>query len=108
MNVSGLSTTPGAAPQNDKLRKQAVEFEGVFLNTLLKEMFSSIKTDSASFGGGFGEETWRGMQSEQLANSIAESGGVGLADQLMDGLLQIQEASRTTNQVPVPVNGAYR
>jgi flagellar protein FlgJ len=107
MNVSGIQTT-SANGHTDQLRGQAVELEGVFLNTLLKEMFSSIKTDRASFGGGFGEETWRGMQSEQLANSIAESGGVGLADQLMDGLLQIQEASQTNSQVQVPVNGAYR
>ena len=70
MNVSGLSNT-AAAPHTDMLRAQATELEGVFINTLLKEMFSSIKTDSASFGGGFGEETWRGMQSEQLADSIA-------------------------------------
>ena len=107
MNVSGLSNTAAAA-HTDKLRAQATELEGVFINTLLKEMFSSIKTDSASFGGGFGEETWRGMQSEQLADSIAQSGGLGLADQIMDGLLQIQEASRNTSQVQVPVNGAYR
>ena len=106
MNVTGLSGTADTSPAG-RLRAQAVELEGVFLNTLLKEMFSSIKTDSASFGGGFGEETWRGMQSEQLADSIAQAGGLGLADQIMDGLLQIQGASNPT-VFQVPVNGAYR
>jgi len=108
MNVQGITSSLNGPSQTSKLRQQAVELEGVFINTLVKEMFSSIKTDSASFGGGFSEETWRGMQAEQLSNSIAQSGGVGLADQLMDGLLQIQEASSKTSQVPVPVNGAYR
>ena len=82
-----------SAPGYEKLRKQAVELEGVFLNTLMKEMFASIQTDESSFGGGFAEETWRGMQGEQFANAIAEQGGIGLADQLMGDLLRLQEAS---------------
>lgn len=96
MSFSALATTqhkPELSPQNAALRKQAQDLEGVFLNTLTKEMFSSIKTDGA-FGGGFGEQTWRGMQAEQLADSIAQSGGVGLADQITRNLLDIQEAAR--------------
>ena len=82
-----------SAPGYEKMHKQATELEGVFLNTLMKEMFSSIKTDEASFGGGFAEETWRGMQGEQFANALAQQGGIGLADQLMGDLLRLQEAS---------------
>ena len=99
MGFSALSTTarktaqPELSPQNAKLLNQAKSLEGVFLNTLTKEMFSSIKTDGA-FGGGFGEETWRGMQAEQLADSIAQSGGIGLADQITRSLLDVQEAAQ--------------
>jgi flagellar protein FlgJ len=81
------------SPGYQKVYKQAKDFEGVFLNTLMKEMFSSIKTDTKSFGGGFAEETWRGMQAEQFAGAMADSGGIGLADQLMPDLLRLQEAS---------------
>jgi flagellar protein FlgJ len=80
-----------AAPGYEHLRKQAVELEGVFLNTLMKEMFSSLDTSESSLGGGFAEETWRGMQAEQFASVLAEQGGIGLADQLMGDLLRIQE-----------------
>ena len=80
-------------PGYERLHKQAVELEGVFLNTLMKEMFSSIETSEDSFGGGFAEETWRGMQAEQFATALAEKGGVGLADQLMSDLLRLQEAN---------------
>ena len=80
--------TPGYA----RMHKQAKDLEGVFLNTLMKEMFSSIKTDDKNMGGGFAEETWRGMQAEQFANSMADDGGIGLADQLMPTLLKLQEA----------------
>jgi flagellar protein FlgJ len=74
-----------------KLRAQAEELEGTFLNTLMSEMFSSIDT-RGQFGGGFAEETWRSMQSEQFAGAMANAGGIGLADQLVSQLMQLQEA----------------
>ena len=82
-------STPGYA----RMHQQAKDLEGVFLNTLMKEMFSSIKTDDKNMGGGFAEETWRGMQAEQFANSLADEGGIGRADQLMPTLLKLQEAN---------------
>ncbi len=93
MSTIPLLKMDSSVPGYEKLHKQAVELEGVFLNTLMKEMFSSINTDEDSFGGGFAEETWRGMQSEQFASALAEKGGIGLADQLMSDLLRMQEAN---------------
>ena len=94
--ITGFSKPPAAPlPANiDKLRTQAQELEGVFLNTLMKQMFSGIETDKNSFGGGFAEETWRGMQSEQLSNQIAENGGLGIADSLLGDLIAMQEAAQ--------------
>jgi flagellar protein FlgJ len=88
----GQFTSPA---QMGHLRAQAQELEGVFLNTLMKEMFSSLHTDQASMGGGFGEDTWRGMQAEQMANAVSEAGGIGLADSIMGDLLKIQEGSQS-------------
>ncbi len=79
-----------------KLMHQAKDLEGVFLNTLMKEMFSSVSDDdqnSDTGDGGFAQGTWRDMQAEQLANAVADQGGIGLADQLMPSLLAMQEAS---------------
>ncbi|MGN6684514.1 MAG: rod-binding protein [Devosia sp.] len=81
------------SPAYARLHQQARDLEGVFLTSLMKEMFSSIKTDDQNFGGGFAEETWRGMQAEQFAGAMAEQGGIGLADQLMPTLLRMQEAA---------------
>jgi flagellar protein FlgJ len=100
MSTLPLPKVDTSSPGYQKLHKQAMELEGVFLNTLMKEMFSSIKTDEASMGGGFAEETWRGMQAEQFANAIAEQGGIGLADQLVGDLLRLQEASSRTGVYP--------
>lgn len=99
---------PGASltqAQIDKVRRQAEEFEGVFLNTLTKELFASIKTDDSVMGGGFGEETWRSMQSEQLAATMAQNGGLGIAEQLLPDLLAMQEAANNQNTI---LPGAYK
>lgn len=93
----GSSLTPG---QIARVRQQAQEFEGVFLNTLTKELFSSLKTDESVMGGGFGEETWRSMQSEQLAATMAQNGGLGIAEQLLPDLLALQEANNNLNTLP--------
>ena len=93
-----IGATPSATTSPAKLghlSQQAQELEGIFINTLMKEMFASLKTDSSSMGGGFAEETWRGMQAEQLSDGIAKAGGVGIADQLMSSLLAMQEAKPT-------------
>ena len=98
------SVTP---KQMQHIRAQAEELEGVFLSMLTKEMFAGIKTDQESFGGGFGEETWRSMQSEQLANPMAQGGGIGLADQLMSEMLALQEAANTSKSVLYPGTGVH-
>lgn len=89
--------TPTAPPH---LRQQAEELEGVFLNTLMKEMFASAQPKAEGFGGGFAEETWRGLQAEQLAGVLASAGGIGLADSLLAGLLAVQETHQTSAQRP--------
>ena len=100
----GSTLTPG---QIARVRQQAEEFEGVFLNTLTKQMFSSLKTDESAMGGGFGEETWRSMQAEQLAGTMAQNGGLGIAEQLLPDLLALQEAANNQNTI-MPTKGAYQ
>ena len=75
--------------------------EGVFLNMLTMELFASIKGDE-NFGGGFGEETWRSMQAEQLANSMAQNGGIGIADDLMGQMIALQEAANANRGLTSP------
>ena len=102
--VNGVKTTLNAQ-QLSKVRQQAEEMEGVFLNLLVKEMFATAKSENG-FGGGFGEDTWRSMQSEQLANTMAQNGGLGIADQIVGDMITLQEANQnSTNSRP---SGVYR
>lgn len=92
-----LGATSNAALQADAshqdLRAKAEELEGVFLNTLMSQMFSSLDA-RGDFGGGYAEETWRGMQAEQVANAVSKAGGLGLADQIVANLLANQESNQ--------------
>ncbi|MCW5721181.1 MAG: rod-binding protein [Devosia sp.] len=103
MNIT-LPQTKLEPGQIHRLKQQAEELEGVFLNLLTKEMFATAKSDNG-FGGGFGEETWRSMQAEQLANSMAQNGGLGIADQLLGDMIAMQEAAQTTQS---RATGVYR
>jgi Rod binding domain-containing protein len=106
MNVAPTATSALSPAQVSRIRQQAEEFEAVFLNTLTRQMFSSIKTDESVMGGGFGEETWRSMQAEQFATLMAQNGGLGIADQILPDLLAMQEAATTTANLPTM--GAYK
>jgi peptidoglycan hydrolase FlgJ len=99
--------TPSLTPTAyERAREQATELEGVFLNTLMKEMFASLGTDEKVMGGGFAEETWRGMQAEQFADAMARAGGIGLADAIVADLLALQGGAST---YPAPPKaGAYQ
>lgn len=81
----------------ENLRAQAEELESVFLNTLMSQMFSGLDEQS-DVGGGYAQQTWRGMQSEQFAATLARNGGIGIADNIMSSLLAAQEAAQTLTQ----------
>ncbi|WP_417582464.1 rod-binding protein [Pelagibacterium sp.] len=99
MNLNPAFTAlPNSASALSNLRKQATELEGVFLNTLVSEMFKGLETDSM-FGGGYAEETWRGMMSEQYAAEMAKAGGIGIADQMVAALIETQAAQTSAPQI---------
>ena len=101
----GFSPAPSGTAAYERMRAQATELEGVFLNTLVKEMFASLGKEGAA-GSDFGQETWRGMQAEQIADVMAKAGGIGLADSLVADLLALQESVPIAS-LPAAA-GAYR
>lgn len=96
MDTAAIQTSLGQIAANvekgntDKARKAAEEFEAVFLTQILSTMNDGIKADGP-FGGGQDEEMWRGMLNEQYAASIARQGGIGIADQVYNEILKMQD-----------------
>lgn len=100
---------PNYMPQAtfDQLKSKAVELEGVFLTTLLSQVSSSVDTEG-DFGGGYAEETWRGMMSTEHANEMARAGGIGLSDSILRDLIATQSRSSSQQYHPFPGAGAYQ
>jgi len=85
---------PSPAPQlprtsNGDPKATAREFEAVFLGQMTKIMMETVPTDGP-FGGGHGEEMFRGVMAEQLGDAIARRGGIGLAPAVLQQILRMQ------------------
>lgn len=92
MDITALSAkTPAARPQDSAMMKTAREFEGMFLSQMLSHMFSGVETDSM-FGGGHGEDMFRGMIVDEYGKMMARTGGIGMADDIQKAMLRMQEA----------------
>ena len=99
--AAGAAKPQGA---HAKARAAAEEFEAVFLNTMLSEMFTGIDGEGP-FGGGAGAGIWRSMLTEQYAKSLARSGGIGIADDVYRSLLAQQEIRDQESGVRRQVSG---
>ncbi|HET6976323.1 MAG TPA: peptidoglycan DD-metalloendopeptidase family protein [Pyrinomonadaceae bacterium] len=79
----GNTAPPDRAAANAEaaIRKVAVQFEALLLSQLTQSLNGSEEDGLFSSGGGMGLS--RQLFSEQLATTMAESGGVGLADMIL-------------------------
>lgn len=71
-------------------RAAAEQFEAVFIAQMLTPMFAGLSTDGP-FGGGRGEEVFRGQLLDQYGRMIAGNGGLGIAEALTRDILSLQE-----------------
>ncbi|WP_420134748.1 flagellar assembly peptidoglycan hydrolase FlgJ [Rhodopseudomonas sp.] len=74
-----------------KARKSAQDFEGMFLNSMFSQMTSGLKGEGP-FGDTVGTGVWRSMLTEQYSQTIAKSGGVGIASDVFRTLI-LQQAN---------------
>ena len=78
----------GGAEQ--KARAAAQDFEGVFIQTMVEQMFSGIQGEGP-MGAGEAGSAWRGMLIQQYATNISKAGGIGIADNVYREILSLQE-----------------
>jgi peptidoglycan hydrolase FlgJ len=99
-NLTSASTAPfaaltrkaGTSMPHEKARAAAQDFEAVFLNTMLSEMFTGIGKEGP-MGGGAGVDVWRSFLTDEYAKTFARSGGIGIADHVYKSLIATQEAA---------------
>lgn len=98
-NLLTAQTTSVVKPLNhtadkSKAIQAAQDFEAVFITEMMKPMFESVGVDEV-FGGGKGEEIFRGLMVQEYGKLFAKQGGIGLADNVTAELLKVQEHQTT-------------
>ncbi|MDD4556580.1 MAG: rod-binding protein [Alphaproteobacteria bacterium] len=87
----------GMKAQNDKQAKETAEdFEAFFLSRTMESMFETVSTEGM-FGGGNAERIYRSMLINEYGKNIAQSGGIGVADHVMNTILELQEKQSSQN-----------
>jgi Rod binding domain-containing protein len=85
--LADLGKKSGAAASN--VDAIAQDFEGMFINSMLQQMFANV--GQGPFGGGQGASVWRSFLTDEYAKTFAKAGGLGIADQVRSALLARQE-----------------
>ncbi len=86
--------TDALDPDKAKIKKQADDFETMFLEQFTERLFASTEGTEGPLGeNGQGGGIWRSQLSQQYAKQIQKAGGVGLSDQIMRDLINLQAQS---------------
>jgi Rod binding domain-containing protein len=72
-----------------QIHATAQKFEASFLTTVLQTMFQSLSS-APPFGGGPGEDMWKGFLAEAMAKDMARRGGVGVSAAVEREMLKLQ------------------
>lgn len=93
---NAINAAKHLAKERDNARLDAVakDFEAMFMTEMIKPMFEAIKPDPR-FGGGKGEEVFRGFMLQEYGKIIAETGEIGIADAVKQELIRLQSETVT-------------
>lgn len=75
-----------------KARDAAEDFEAFFLSQMFEHMFNGLEPDPI-MGGGNAEKIFRSFMTDEYGKMMAKSGGIGIADQVMNYVIRTQEAT---------------
>ena len=72
-----------------KFKEVAIALEASFLAEMLK--YAGHGESRRSFGGGAGEDAFTSLLVRERASLMAENGGIGLAEQIIDSMMRRAE-----------------
>lgn len=88
--ASGIAGAFDNANAKAKAKKTADEFETVFLENFTQNIMGSSGTEGPLGENGTGGEIWRSMLTQEYARQLQKAGGIGLSDQILRDLIQVQ------------------
>lgn len=96
-----LFMNPAQNPSSAMLSKQskdlaqaketAQDFEAFFMARMMESMFEGVSTNGM-FGGGNAEKIYRSMLFNEYGKVMAQTGNIGISDDIMNTIIQMQEA----------------
>jgi flagellar protein FlgJ len=87
-----INSMPSPAAATSKVDKAAQEFEAMFITEMFGHVFNAMDIDE-TFGGGRGEEIFRGLMVQEYGKMMSHNGtGIGIAKDIKAALLKMQEA----------------
>jgi Rod binding domain-containing protein len=106
MTIGSTSMSPltkGAEPPSEaeKIRKAATGFEALFVAQLLRSARESAATEQDQSGSAMME-----VAEEQIALSISDRGGLGLAQSIVDSLGKLNAIPPSTTRMLGSLSGA--
>lgn len=105
-DIAMLRAKSGMTPQKlQQVKEAANDFEALFVSEMLSNMSNSVEPDPL-FGGGDAEDTWKGMMNQEIGKEVARSGGIGLSDDIMAKMIEMQggaqDAATQAAGAPLP------
>ena len=91
--VKGFSLRGGTKATPEQIDAAAKDFESQFISQMTATMFSTIDT-SESLAGSDAEDMYNSMLQNEYGKIIARTGGIGVADQVKQIMIQQQEVLR--------------
>lgn len=81
------------SPAEQKVQKTAKDFETMFLENMMSQIFPQESGEGPLGDNGAGSQVYRGMLVNEYAKSVAKSGGIGMSDAIYRQMIQMQERS---------------
>jgi Rod binding domain-containing protein len=93
LRTEGFPLVPQAGEKRidrDKLKKSCADFESILISQLLKSMRQSVTT-SGLMGGGLGKDMYFSLVDQEVSQSLAKRGSLGLGKMIYDQVIQREE-----------------
>lgn len=92
--VNGLSNALDPATAKAKAKKQADDFETMFLEQVTQQLTAAPSGSEGPLGeNGIGGDVYKSQLTQEYAKQIQKAGGIGLSDSILRDLLRVQEQS---------------
>ncbi|MDH5762474.1 MAG: rod-binding protein [Nitrospinota bacterium] len=97
-----LNGSKSPAEKKEELMEVAKKFESLLIHQMLKEMRKTIQ--KSELLNSFSLQQYESMLDEEIANTMAEDRGIGLADMLFYQLSRLEDAADPTASNKMPEN----